>query len=431
MKTLRMSQKEIDRYDIISRYLRKELSRGEAAELLNLSTGRVSRLKKKARLRGAAGLIHGNRGKPGHHRIPEEARRDVVSLLLKYYADFTPTFASQKLRDKHGLAYDPKTIRQIMIEEGLWKPRKEKAGSQHRAWRQRRACRGELVQFDGSYEYWLEDRAAKCCLLAAIDDATGEILQASFEPHEGVEPVFRFWKRYLATLGRPMAIYLDKFSTYKMNTALAADNHDLKTQFGRALAEVEVEPIFANSPQAKGRVERLFRTLQDRLIKELRLAEISTMEEANTFLREVFIPDFNRRFSVEARNKSDLHRALTKKEQTKLDSIFSRQEEHTVHNDFTVAYGKRWYQLIKQQPVTVCKRDIVIVERWLDGSVHIRLRGKDLNYEVLPERPKKVTMQPWVLAATGSNRVYPKPAVNHPWRGRFNDVKTTAENVSF
>ena len=412
MTLITMSQKELTRLEIIQRLLQKEYSNAHAAELLHLSVRQVKRLKKNVRRLGASGLVHGSRGTPSHNRLSLSERTCIAQLLHKHYHDFKPTFASEKLLERHQINRDPKTIRAIMIQEHLWTPKKQRGGSEHRSWRQRRGSFGEMQQFDGSYEYWFEDRAPKCCLLAAIDDATGRITKAQFDLHEGVVPVFTFWKGYLEDHGKPLSIYMDKFSTYKMPERWLSQNHDLKTQFQRAMSELGIEPIFAHSPQAKGRVERLFRTLQDRLVKELRLHNISTMEEGNRFLNEVFIPRFNAQFGVEPRLSVNAHRILTTKEEKNLDSILSRQYERTIQNDFTLSFNNQWYQLIKDQPVTVCKKDVVTVEQRLDDSVHIRLRGKYLASTILQERPKKVVV-PWVLLKT---RVPWKPPADHPWR---------------
>lgn len=411
MDTIAMSHKEIDRYGIMKRVIDNEIDATEASKLLKLSTRQIRRLKSAVSKKGADGLVHGNRGKPSNRRLPDEERTKIVDLLKEKYRDFKPTFACEKLRDDHKIVHDPKTIRAIQIKEDLWKPRKKKAGSQHRSWRQRRSCYGEMQQFDGSYEYWFEDRGPKCCLLACIDDATGTVTKAMFAQHEGIVPVFTFWKDYLERMGKPRSIYMDKFSTYKMNCKEAKDNPDLRTQFERALEELHIESIFADSPQAKGRVERLFETLQDRFIKELRLANVSTPEEGNIFL-ETYLPKFNKQFGVEAANTSDLHGKLDTKELEKLPSIFSRQEKRIVQNDFTIAYKNSWYQLTEKQIVVVARRDEVTVEERLDHSIHIRLRGKDLVYKVLPERPKKTKTKVWVLA----NQQPTKPAINHPWR---------------
>lgn len=397
-----MSQKELNRYLIINRLLRKEINGTFASELLKLSVRQVKRLKAKVKNLGADGLIYGSRGKESHHKIKDKKRKRIISLLHKHYYDFGPTFASEKLKENHEIIHDPKTIRQIMIAEGLWKSRtKKKNRGEHRKWRERKSSYGEMIQFDGSYERWFENRnkTDEVCLLAAIDDATGKIVSATFDKDEGVFPVFAFWREYLFKQGKPRSIYLDKFSTYKMTQKIALENHDLKTQFQRAMDELQIEPIFANSPQAKGRVERLFGTLQDRLVKELRLNNISTIKEANDFLEKTFIPNFNAKFSVLPRNKINLHVPLLLKEQKELSNVFSRKTKRVVQNDWTISFKNQWYQLTKEQPVTVCKKDEVIVEEHLDKTIQIRLRAKSLSYQVLPLRPKK-QLQPWVLAAS-------------------------------
>jgi hypothetical protein len=395
-----MSQKELSRYHIIQKLVHKELIEKEAASLIHLYVRQIRRLKKKVIEHGPQGLIHGNRGKPSHNRIPKKEQQRIIKLLHEHYPDFKPTHAQEKLKNCHGLDRDPKTIRQIMIAEGLWKPRRKKNQSEHREWRQRKAHFGEMVQFDGSYEYWFEDRGAYCCLLLAVDDASGALLHGRFDKDEGVFPVFGFWREYLLKYGKPMNIYLDRFSTYKMTQKVAQNNHDLKTQFERATRELQIETIFAHSPEAKGRVERRFGTLQDRLIKEMRLKNISTMAEANHYLEQEFIPWFNARYAIEPRGKANLHKSLSASEQKQLENIFSKQMERVVQNDFTISYGNQWYQLTKDQPVTVCKRDKIIIEEHIDGSVHFRLRGKYLNAKPLPERlPYSHRPKMWILPA--------------------------------
>jgi len=419
MALITMSAKELDRFQIIKKLVGEYINGTEAAKLLHLSVRQIRRLKARVKESGTKGLIHGNRGLESHNRINKNEKEKIIGLLHKRYHDFGPTFANEKLSEDHGIDRDPKTIRQIMINEGLWKPRLKKKASVHRVWRERRSCYGEMIQFDGSYEYWFEKRGDKNCLLAGIDDATGNLVFAKLDEHEGVFPVFGFWQEYLVRNGKPRSIYLDKFSTYNINHQLAGENSDTLTQFERAADELRIELIKANSPQAKGRVERLFGTLQDRLIKELRLANISTVNEANVFLEKIFIPKFNARFSVEPRNKTDLHQKLNQKETGRLQGIFSRQKGRTILNDFTFSFKNRWYQLIKEQPVTVCKKDIVIVEERLDGSIHIRLRSKYLNYELLPERPKKIaTKMSWIIPAGISAPIGTthRPAMDHPWR---------------
>lgn len=433
MNYITMFPKEIKRYDIIKRLINKDLNGSEAAELLRLSVRQVRRLKSKVKEKGLAALAHGNRGQESNRKLPNGERQKIIGLLHKHYHDFKPTFASEKLSENHGLIHDPKTIRQIMIGEGLWRAKRKKT-EVHRQWRQRKASFGEMLQFDGSYEHWLEDRGGtgEICLLAAIDDATGLVTKAKFEINEGVFPVFGFWKEYIAVQGKPYSIYIDKFSTYRMNQRVAVENHDTKTQFERAMSELNIEPITAHSSQAKGRVERLFKTLQDRLIKEMRLARINTVDEANEFLEKIFLPEFNARFSVEPRAKANLHKKLNEAEIKKLDAIFSRQYRRTVRSDWTISFNKQWYQLTKQQPVTVCKNDCLTVEQRLDGSIHFRLRGKYLNYELLPERPKKAKGNGvWVLAAGQKSTPKPiaKPAPNHPWRKTIYNTNKLTQTV--
>ncbi|MCF7820079.1 MAG: ISNCY family transposase [Candidatus Pacebacteria bacterium] len=298
-----------------------------------------------------------------------------------------------------------------MISEGLWKPKQKKKGKYH-AWRQRKANQGEMIQYDGSYEYWFEDRGEKCCLLACIDDASNRVW-LKFDKHEGVQPTFAFWREYIERFGKPCSIYVDRFSTYSMNSKLAQENDDTLTQFQRAMeVDLNIEVILAKTAEAKGRVEVLFKTLQDRLIKELRLAGINTIEEANKFLENVYIDKHNFKFMVEPRSKANLHKKLRHKERNSLDGIFSRQYERVVRNDFTISYEKKYYQLTSNQPVTICKKDKVVVEERMNDEIKLRLRGKYLNYEVLPEKPKKINNKIWVIAKSKAH----KPAPNHPWR---------------
>jgi hypothetical protein len=249
--------------------------------------------------------------------------------------------------------------------------------------------------------------------LASIDDATGKITKAEFSLNEGVMAVFNFWKEYILEIGKPVNVYLDKFSTYKINHKSAVDNHELMTQFQRAMLDLAVNLISAHSPQAKGRIERLFQTLQDRLIKELRLANINTPEDGNKFLKEVFIPKFNRRFTVIPSKEGDVHKALSEIDKKNLNRIFSVQSKRKVNNDFTIQFKNNWYQLEEVQTTTVRARDTVLAEEWLDGAIHFSLREKCLNYALLPERPKKIEQLPLILTTHRLNWI---PPINHPWR---------------
>jgi len=418
MQYLTMTPKEVNRYAIIKKLINREINGQQAANLLHLSVRQAKRLKAKVKKEGPKALIHGNRGRPSNRSLPEPEKERIVSLLHRHYSDFQPGFAAEKLEQRHKIKRDPKTIRKIMIEQGLWNP-KQSRGKEYRSWRQRKACFGEMEQFDGSYHRWFEQRGPYCCLLAAIDDATSIPTKAKFAENEGVFSVFGFWKEYLKEHGKPYSIYLDKFSTYQMNQRAAQENHDTLTQFQRAMRELQIEPISANSCQAKGRIERLFKTFQDRLVKEMRLADVSTIEQGNLFLEKVFLPQYRLKYAVEPRSKANLHKPLSQKEKNNLDAVFSRQDTRTVRSDFTLSFNRQWHQLLQDQPATICKQDKVIVEERLDGSIHFRLRGKYLNFGLLPERPKKMET-PWIIPANKKPAYV--PSADHPWRKKFIQV---------
>lgn len=307
-----MSLSEVKKYDIINKVINRELNGSEAAGLLNLTARHIRRLKRRVNQYGIKSLIHGNRGKPGNRRLPDQERKRIADLIKQKYPDFGPTLATEKLTELDKVKCSRGAVRSIMIAEEIWQPRRKKKET-HRQWRQRKANKGELVQYDGSYEHWFEDRGGEICLLASIDDADSEV-RAKFDDHEGVEPTFNFWRDYIERFGKPNSVYVDKFSTYSMNHKLAKENPDTLTQFERAMKELNTGIIHAHSPEAKGRVEKLFKTLQDRLIKELRLNNISTIKEANEFLEKVFLPKFNAKFMVEPRSKANLHKKLNEQE---------------------------------------------------------------------------------------------------------------------
>lgn len=411
-----MSQKELSRYEVIKDLIIGKINGTEAAGKIRLSVRQTKRLKNKVKKSGARGLIHSNRGRQSNRKIDEKIIRQAKDFLRKNYSDFGPTFAAEKLEENHQIKLSAEKVRQIMTSEKLWKPKPRKKNKEHRYWRERKEHFGEMEQFDGSYHDWFEGRASEPCLLASIDDATGKITKAQFTSDEGVIPVFSFWQSYVKKHGKPLKIYLDKHSTYKINTKHLLDDPDALTQFERAMEDLDIEVIHAHSCQAKGRVERLFGTLQDRLIKELRLANISGVKEANKFLKEFFIPKFNTRFAVVPQSQVNFHKALTKREKENLDKIFSRQDTRVVNNDFTLSYESKWYQLDKSQPALVCRKDRVELEKRLDGKIFINLRGKYLNFKELPERPKKVKMKVNFLTKAEPDW---KPPIDHPWRKPF------------
>lgn len=410
-----MTKKEARRYDIIKNLINKKINGTQASKQLNLSIRQTKRLKRRVKKEGMRGIIHKSRGKEGNNKLDKRLKQKIKKYIHKDYSDFTPSLAQEKLKEINDIAVSYSTVRSIMIEEKLYRIKKRKNNHYH-SQRERKDIYGEMQQFDGSYHNWLEGRGGidDLCLLASVDDATGKITYAKFDHNESIESVFKFWQEYLKQTGKPMAIYLDKYSTYKINHKNAADNKDLLTQFQRAMQELDINPITAHSPQAKGRVERLFKTLQDRLIKEMRLKKIDNIEKANEFLQEEFIPGFNKRFSVKPKKKGDIHRKLNQKEGNGLKQIFSIKNQRIVRNDFVVQYKNRYFQLEQTQPLTVYKKDRVIIEEHLDRSVYINKKDKYLNYIELKEKPLKEI--PVKLPAITLRKTDYIPPVNHPWR---------------
>lgn len=417
-----LTSEEQYKFDVITKVINKEIKPGRAAKLLDISTRQIRRLRVAVEDDGAKAVIHGLKGKQGNHHFEAALKEKATTVIKEAYTDFKPSFATEKLADIHGIRISPETTRLWMIEAGLWKSHKQK-GASYYAWRPRKEYLGELEQFDGSYHYWLEERfrdkggnPIELCLLASIDDATGKITKAQFADNEGVIAVFTFWKAYVCAMGKPLCIYLDKFSTYKITHKNAVDNHALITQFQRAMRSLAITLIPAHSPQAKGRIERLFKTLQDRLVKEMRLAKINTPKQANIFLTEVFIPAFNKRFAVPATKEGNVHRTLTKLDTQNLNRIFSIQSTRKVNNDFTIQFKNVWYQLLELQPTTVRPRETILVEEWIDGTVHLSFHWYYLNYTILPERPKRQKSNPTIIT---SHKLIWKPPANHPWRKPF------------
>jgi len=417
-----MTNKETKRFNIINNLRANKIDGSEAAKQLGLSVRQTKRLKAKVKLLGIKGIIHGNRGKTSHNKIDAKILEKTKEHLQKTYHDFNPLLVQEHLRDDHKIQLSKETVRQIMIGEKLWLPKKKTNVKKH-FWRERKDNYGEMEQFDGSYHNWFESRnetvvGLEQCLLLSVDDATGKITEGVFEYNEGVIPVFKFWKGYFEEKGLPNAIYLDKFSTYKVNHKNAVDNEELMTQFGRAMNQLGVRVIHANSPQAKGRVEKMNGTLQRRLVKEMRLNKIDTIEAANIFLKEIFIPKFNSQFAVIPKKKNDLHQKLNNDEKENLNKILSIQSERTINNDYTVRFKNNYYQLTETQPATVYKKDKVIIEEHLNGEIKICNRKHYLNYFCLPEKPRK-EIDVKLVALTSKRPTSWKPPINHPWRTQF------------
>ncbi|SDD53494.1 Integrase core domain-containing protein [Cupriavidus sp. YR651] len=370
-----MSLREVDRFKVIQATAEGLLAQVRAAERLGITTRQVRRLIQRWRMDGPVGLLSRQRGQPGHRQLPRAVEARVRELIRDAYADFGPTLACEKLRERHGIHLAKETVRRIMIDAGFWVPRKQRPPKVHQP-RRRRACLGELVQIDGSDHAWFEDRGPPCTLLVFVDDATSRLMQLLFVPTESAFSYFAATRAYLERHGKPVAFYSDKAGIFRVNqpNATGGDGH---TQFGRALYELNIESLCANTSQAKGRVERMNGTLQDRLVKELRLRGISSMEAANAFA-PVFQADFNVRFARIPRSDFNAHRPLRPDED--LDRIFTWREWRKVSASLTLQYDKTLY-LLEDQPAhrRLIHRYIEVAE-YPDGRIELWADGAALPY---------------------------------------------------
>ncbi|HSB06129.1 MAG TPA: ISNCY family transposase [Thermodesulfobacteriota bacterium] len=392
------------RLHVIQKVLEGGLKQVEATEILSLSCRHIRRVVKRVKQEGERGIVHRLRGRPSNRRMPDPVKDRVINLYRTTYKGFGPTLASEKLLERDGVSISDETLRGWLLETGDWK--RVRKGKKHREWRERKGHRGEMVQMDGSHHRWFEDRGDPCVLMGYIDDATGDTF-GGFYDHEGTMPAMDSFRRYIRKRGLPLKVYLDKHSTYK-STAKATIEEQLAgveplSEFERALKELGVEVSHAHSPQAKGRIERLFRTFQDRLIKEMRLRGIKTIEEGNQFL-EQYLPLYNKRFSVQPREKDDVHRPLPRG--IDLNAILCIKTERTLRNDFTVAHNHKLYQI--EEPTKASK---VIVQDRMDSSMRITYQGRALRFREITERPLKEN-KPIVMRRT---KTY-IPPVDHPWR---------------
>ena len=332
---LRMSTKELSRLEVMQRLAEKRLSQKEAAKMLDLSVRQVKRLRSAYRRSGAAGLVSKRRGRPSANQLDEKLKHKVLNFLHGKYKGFGPTLACEKLVEIEKLSISDESVRQIMIAEDLWKPHKIAKLVVHQM-RERRACFGELVQMDGSPHAWFEDRGPACTLLVLIDDATGKLLGLLFVDQESFHNYGRLVRTYLERYGKPLAFYTDKHGVFRVNQ-VSREKGDAQTQFGRAMQELDIELLCANSPQAKGRIERANQTLQDRLVKEMRLLHISNPEQGNAYLPK-FLEDFNSRFAFPPRSSNNVHRPLKALEN--LNHILSWQESRLLSTSSRCPSGR-------------------------------------------------------------------------------------------
>ncbi len=390
-----MSVKELEKLKVITDVTEKRISQKNASKRLNLSSRQIRRLVKRFKAEGANGLINKKRGSVSNNKLPYDLKLKVLNLYKENYHDFGPTLFAEKLLELHSIKISDETVRKLLLKEGLWK--KARKTKIKRQLRERKPCFGEMLQLDGSHHDWFENKN-KSVLMSFIDDATGKVY-AKFYEYEGTAPAMDLLKNYILEYGLPMSIYSDKHTTYK------SPDKDALSQFGRALSELGIELIHANTPQAKGRIERLFKTLQDRLVKELRLKNIKDIKTANDFLKE-YLPVFNSRFNVIPFDNTDVN---VKVNDIDLDSYLCIKEQRTVKNDCTISYNSKLYQLdpgIRAKTVTV--------EEHIDGSIHITYNNTYIEYKEIIKRPAKITQKVIKI-----RKKYIPPA-DHPWRQTFN-----------
>ena len=412
-RLLEMSAKELSRLEVMQRLTQKRMSQREAGTILSLSVRQIKRLLRAYREKGAAGLVSKHRGRKANNRLSEEVKKRALNLLKTKYKGFGPTLAHEKLVEKEKLKFSDESVRTLMIAEGLWKARKAKKVVIHQL-RERRACFGELIQIDGSPHDWFEGRAEACVLLVFIDDATGKLVQLLFVESESFFSYCQAAEGYFRQFGKPVAFYSDKHGIFRVNVPSVGSRTDL-TQFGRAMQELDVEIICANSPQAKGRVERVIQTLQDRLPKELRLRGISNRVAGNAYLPE-FLADFNRRFAVEPRSSVDAHRPLTAKDD--LAHILTWQETRSLSKNLTLQFQKVVYQIQTDRPTYALRKAQVIVCVNAQEDITILYNGKTLPYTIYKQQTKQaqVVSTKQLDLALPAKRLPPTPAPEHPWR---------------
>ena len=423
-----MSKKELTRLEVMQRLKAKRLSQAEASGMLGISVRQVKRLYASYRKAGAAGLVSQRRGKPSNHRLDQGVVEQARDLIYARYRDFGPTLAHEKLVEKHKLKISDESVRQLMIAEGLWKPKRAKRVETHQM-RERRACFGELVQIDGSDHAWFEGRGPRCTLLVMIDDATGQLLELWFVGHESFFGYAEAARHYFARYGRPVAFYSDKHGIFRVNQRQDAGTGAGITQFGRAMQDLDIRIVCANTPQAKGRVERANQTLQDRLVKELRLAGISDPAAGNVFL-ETFRVDFNRRFAVTPRSSHDAHRPLLAKDD--LEHILSHQETRTLTKNLTVQYAREIYQIQTERPGYALRNASVLICQKASGEIAILYHNRPLAYTLFQRQPHQAmeVSSKTIDAALRQPHTAHKPAADHPWRRSYKGAHAESGEVS-
>ncbi len=416
-----MSTKELGRLEVLLKLKNRELRQSQAADILDISVRQVRRLLKAYRCSGAQAIVSKQRGQPSNRQLPPGVKELALHLIRSDYPDFGPTLAREKLVEKHELSLSVSSVRRLMLQEELWqgKTRKQKRVFQLR---DRRSKEGELEQVDGSPHAWFEERGPKCSLLHYVDDASGKIKAGIFAPSETIWSYFDLFKIYLRKHGKPRAIYSDKHAVFRVNKSGALTGEGV-TQCGRAMKQLGIHMIFAHSPQAKGRIERSNRTLQDRLVKELRLHNISTIEEANAFL-PTFIEEYNRRFSVLPKDPTNAHRPV---HQDDFDSIFTVQEHRVLSKNLIFQYKGDFCQICTERETYALRGARVTVREHQDGIVDVLYKNQQLLYRVYGQQEKQHEVADSkilnklvdnLIANNSCETRVRKPPLNHPWRRR-------------
>lgn len=379
-----MSKKEVERIRYIGMAIEGKITQTKASELMKVSYRQTKRIIRKVKKQGIEAIIHGNRGKESPKKIKEEMKNKIAEIYTTKYRDFSPKFASEKLFELHNIKLSSETMRKILIEKGVWIVKSRKQGHIH-LWRERKHHLGEMLQIDGSHHRWLEDRLdQEFCLIAFIDDATNRIY-AKFYEYEGTLPILDIFVEYSKEHGFPYSVYLDKHSTYKTNRQASVDEElreeQPKTQFEKVMDSIDVEVIHALSPQAKGRIERLFQTLQDRLVKEMRLANICTIKDANLFLKE-YIKKHNRMFSVQPKKETTMFKKVDVDFNYKW--MFCITDNRIIGKDFTIRWKNRVF--LVNNPLLSMKGRNVRVKQALDGTLRFETKTKILSVTEITDK---------------------------------------------
>ena len=400
-----MTDREIRKLQVVKKVLEEGLKQKDAARLLGIGVRQVRRIEKRVREEGSRGIIHKNRGQESPFLIKSRVREQILGLCRSKYEGFNPTLASEKLFEINKIPISRETIRKWFRKEGINYSRRK--GRKHRHWRERKHHVGEMIQMDGSLHDWFEGRGPKCVLMGYIDDANNHVF-ARFYEYEGTLPAMGSFKEYVQRNGFPLNVYLDRHSTYKSTGKATIEdelnNREPMSQFGRALKELGVGLIYAHSPQAKGRVERLFRTIQDRLVKEMRLKGISNIKDANAFL-EYYLPIYNKRFSIEPAKAENMHQPNNP---IALEKALRIKTSRTLRNDSTIVHERQWYQI--EEHLSAKK---IVIEQRLNGVVEITHNGRPIKYHKILVRLPQQQVKP---AAVMGWRRKCLPVQDHPWK---------------